>query len=302
MKRKKLPAAQLKALLHQYGITARKSLGQHFLIDESVLEQIVSAAELNPEDIVIEVGPGLGTLTKQLAEHVAKVIAVELDSKLVEMLRRELPPFSNVSIVNADILQITPSQLLERYSGFSGGAFAANYKVVANLPYYITSPVLRHFLEASLKPSLMVVMVQREVGEAIVASEGKMSLLSIGVQFYSKPTITARVSAKSFYPPPKVNSVVLRLDLYSKPVVEVTDIPGFFEVVGCGFRSPRKQLRNSLARGLEMSPGEIDLLLEEAGIEGKRRPETLSLEEWRKLWEVLVSPKKGHHADCFSTS
>jgi len=213
-----------------------------------------------------------------------------------------LPPFSNVSIVNADILQITPSQLLERYSGFSGGAFAANYKVVANLPYYITSPVLRHFLEASLKPSLMVVMVQREVGEAIVASEGKMSLLSIGVQFYSKPTIMARVEAKSFYPPPKVNSVVLRLDLYSKPVVEVTDISGFFEVVGCGFRSPRKQLRNSLARGLEMSPGEIDLLLEEAGIEGKRRPETLSLEEWRKLWEVLVSPKKGHHADCFSTS
>jgi 16S rRNA (adenine1518-N6/adenine1519-N6)-dimethyltransferase len=277
-------------IIRQFDFKAKKRLGQHFLVDEHALECILSAAELTREDSVVEVGPGLGVLTKKLAERAGKVIAVELDSKLVRILRKELYSFSNVKIIHGDILQITPQQLL----GYDLATSEATtgYKVVANLPYYITSPVLRHFLEASLKPSMMVVMVQSEVGEAIAATAGRMRLLSVRTQFYSKPTIVAHVPAESFYPPPKVNSVVLRLDVYSKPPIEVYDVASFFDIVSCGFSSPRKQLRNSLAQGLEMSPSQVSLLLGRVGIEAKRRAETLSLEEWKKLWEAFAPCRK----------
>lgn len=279
-------SCQVKASLHQFNLRAKKRLGQHFLVDEDVLQCIISAAELNHEDIVIEVGPGLGVLTKRLAEQVATVIAVELDSRLVSILRKILSPFPNVKIIHADILKIAPQQLLQNYSAFSERA--QGYKVVANLPYYITSPVLRHFLQAYAKPSLMVVMVQKEVGEAIAAIPGKMSLLSISTQFYARPTIVSYVPAKSFYPSPKVDSLILRLDVYPNPPIEVSDLNGFLGIVNCGFSSPRKQLRNSLSQALGIPPSQIALLLEKAGIEAKRRAETLSLEEWKGLWEVLA--------------
>ena len=254
----------------------------------------MSAAELGPEDIVVEVGPGLGTLTKKLAEHATKVVAVELDSELVSILRKRLSSFPNVKIIHADILKIAPRQLLEDViaSESKQSQLAPSYKVVANLPYYITSPVLRHFLEAQLQPSIMVVMVQKEVGEAMAATSGKMSLLSVRTQFYSNPAIITYVPAESFYPPPKVTSLVLRLDVYSKPPIEVSDVADFFDMVICGFSSPRKQLRNSLAQSLEMSPSQVVLLVEKAGIEAKRRAETLSLEEWKRLWEVFAPFKK----------
>ena len=285
-----LETSQAKALLRQFGLKARKGLGQHFLINEDVLECILSAAELSHKDIVIEVGPGLGMLTKGLAKMADEVIAVELDSKLASILIKGLAPFPNVRIIHADILKIAPWQLLEDYS--TTPKLSQSYKVVANLPYYITSPVLRHFLEASLRPSLMVVMVQKEVGEVIAANPGKASLLTVAAQFYSKPTIISSVPAKSFYPPPKVDSVVLRLDIYPKPPIEVSDVNGFFDIVNCGFRSRRKQLRNSLAQALEMPATQVASLLEEAGIEAKRRAETLSLEEWRKLWQVFAPFRK----------
>jgi 16S rRNA (adenine1518-N6/adenine1519-N6)-dimethyltransferase len=271
---------EYKALLHQFKFKPKKRLGQHFLIDAEMLNSIISAAALTSEDIVIEVGPGLGTLTRRLAEQVAKVIAVELDSRLVSILKRSLDSFSNISIIHGDILKIVPSQLL--------GGLAQNYKVVANLPYYITSPTLRHFLEASLKPSLMVVMVQNEVGEAMSATPGKMSLLSVSTQFYSKPTVVTYVPRENFYPPPKVDSIVLRLDIYSKPPIEISDIVSFFDIVKCGFSSPRKQLRNSLAQALGMPASQVVLLLEKAGIEANRRAETLSLEEWKKVREIFT--------------
>ncbi len=278
-------------------------MGQHFLVAEEVVECILSAAKLGPEDIVVEVGPGLGTLTRNLAEHANKVIAVELDSQLVSILRKRLSSFPNVKITHADILKIAPQQLLEDVIAMSqsperseGAAkqsqLAPSYKVVANLPYYITSPVLRHFLEAQLQPSVMVVMVQKEVGEAIAATPGKMSLLSVRTQFYSNPSIITYVPAESFYPPPKVDSLVLRLDVYSKPSIEVSDVADFFDIVICGFSSPRKQLRNSLAHSLGMSPSQVVLLLGKAGIEAKRRAETLSLEEWKGLWEVFAPFRK----------
>ncbi len=278
------PSSQVKRLLRQSGLRARKSLGQHFLIDETILKTIIEIAELSPEDTIIEVGPGLGVLTIELAQRAGDVIAVELDTKLASLLNRRLSSMSNVRVINADILKVSPPQLLEGQR---------SYKVVANLPYYITSPVLRYFVEASPKPSLMVVMVQKEVGEAIVAGPGKMSLLAVSLQVYSKPKVVSYVPAQSFYPPPRVDSVILRFDLFPEPAVKVADIDGFFEVVRCGFSSPRKQLHNSLAHGLGAKPGEIALLLKKANIAPQRRAETLNLEEWARLYEVLAASASG---------
>ncbi len=277
--------SQAEALLARFGLKARKRLGQHFLVEEDVLDSIVSAAELSPQDVVIEVGPGLGMLTSKLAERAAKVVAVELDLGLVGVLRKRLRLFRNVRIVQGDILGLAPGRLLE--DDLEALASGQGYKVVANLPYYITSPVLRHFLEASWKPSLMVVMVQKEVGEAIAASCGKMTLLSVRTQFYSGPTIIAHVPRRSFYPAPKVDSIVLRLDVYSKLPIGISDTDGFFDIVASGFSSSRKQLRNSLAQGLGIASDQVALLLEKAGIEAKRRAESLSLEEWRTVWELF---------------
>jgi 16S rRNA (adenine1518-N6/adenine1519-N6)-dimethyltransferase len=276
-------------LLHQSGIRPKKRLGQHFLVDETVLDDILSAAELNPGDVVIEVGPGLGVLTEALAKHGAKVIAVELDARLVGLLTKRLAVFPNVRIVHADILKVAPGQLLRE--SLVTEELAGGYKIVANLPYYITSPVLSHFLEAKPRPSKMVVMVQKEVGETIAAAPGKMRLLSVKAQFYGKVVIVSHVPAKRFYPPPKVDSVVLRLDMYEHPPLiqsGVSDIDGFFDMVMHGFSAPRKQLRNSMAHSLEMQPNQVAALLGEVGIESKRRAETLSLEEWGKLWKVFA--------------
>ena len=278
-------------LLRQFGFKPKKRLGQHFLIDEAVLERILSATELSPGDIVVEVGPGLGILTEGLARQGAKIIAVELDSKLVVLLKKRLAAFPDVKVVRADILKVAPRQLLQ--DNLPASELSRGYKVIANLPYYITSPVLSHFLEAQPRPSKMVVMVQKEVGEAIAAAPGKMRLLSVRAQFYSQPAIISYVPAASFYPPPKVDSVILRLDVYSQPPIEVSDVAGFFDIVMHGFRSPRKQLRNSLAHSLGMPPSQVASLLEKAGIEAKRRAETLSLKEWRELWKFLAPFTKG---------
>ena len=273
---------QVRALLQQFSLRPRKRLGQHFLVDGDVLERILSAAEPEPEDIIIEVGPGLGILTRRLAEAVSRVIAVELDSRLVSMLKKELAAWPNVEIVHGDVLKTAPQQLIAGGSGFSG--CAPSYKVVANLPYYITSPVLRHFLRASSRPSLMVVMVQKEVGEAIAAVPGKLSILAVGVQFYARPSIVAHVPADGFYPAPKVDSLILRLDVRHKVAVEVEDEDAFLDMVSCGFKSPRKQLRNSLSRALGIPAVQVAASLEKAGIEARRRAETLSMEEWRAVY------------------
>jgi 16S rRNA (adenine1518-N6/adenine1519-N6)-dimethyltransferase len=273
-------------LLRQFGFKPRKRLGQHFLIDEAVLGRILSAAELSPGDIVVEIGPGLGILTEELARQGARVVSVEVDAKLVALLRKRLVGFPDVTILRADILKVTPRQLLREELPASDPA--RGYKVIANLPYYITSPVLSQFLEAQPRPSEMVVMVQKEVGETIAAAPGKMRLISVKTQFYSKPVIVSYVPSASFYPPPKVDSVVLRLDVYSQPPIEVSDVTGFFDMVMHGFSSPRKQLRNSLAHSLQVPADQVASLLEKAGIEAKRRAETLSLEEWRELWKVFT--------------
>ncbi len=274
---------ETKQLLRRFDLRARKRLGQRFLIDGDVLQRILSAAELTADDIVLEVGPGLGILTRELAQRARRVIAIELDDKLSNFLKQELVSSPNVMIINEDILKIEPATLLAR---------PERYKVVANLPYYITSPVLRHFLEATLKPDLMVVMVQKEVAEAIVAGPGKRSLLSISVQFYGRPTIISKVPANSFYPAPEVDSAILRIDLYPKPAVTVDDAGGFFGTVRAGFASPRKQLANSLAQGLGWPKADVLSVLAEASIAPQRRAETLTLEEWAQLRQAYAQWQK----------
>lgn len=284
---------ETRRLLHRFDLRARKRLGQHFLIDGRVLDLILSSADLSPSDVVIEVGPGLGILTQELTRRVGRVIAVELDDSLAAMLKDKLATFRNVTIINKDILKVEPADLLSQ-----AGLPPQPYKVVANLPYYITSPVLRHFLEASVKPQMMLVMVQKEVADVIAARPGDRSVLSIAIQFYGKPTIISRVPARAFYPPPEVDSALLRIDLHPQPIVDVSDANSFFKVVRAGFTNPRKQIANSLAQGLGIAKEEAQGLLASTGIDARRRAETLTVEEWAELWRRFSqSEEKVEDAD-----
>jgi len=269
-------------LLKEFDIQPKKSLGQNFLVDQRALERIVEAAELGPEDIVLEIGPGLGALTRLLVAEAGRVVAVELDQRLVEVLRQTLTDLPNVEIIHGDILKLNLADLLEQ----QGDNF--QYKVVANLPYYITSAIIRHLLTAEVRPKLMVVTVQLEVARRITAEPGEMSLLAVSVQFYGRPRIVARIKAGSFYPSPQVDSAVIRIDLDDYPVVEVDDVDSFFEVVRAGFAQRRKQLRNALAAGLALPASEVAQVLNRASVNPKRRAQTLSLEEWAKVWREML--------------
>ena len=282
--------AQTKKMLRRYDLKARKRLGQHFLIDDEVLCLIIFAAELTPTDTILEIGPGLGILTRELAGKAGRIIAIELDDKLAALLEQTLSSFDNVTIINENVLHIDPSTLLREQKNNLSGA-EAHYKVVANLPYYITSPVLHHFLQASVKPQAMIVMVQKEVAEAIIAEPGQRSVLSNMVQLYGKPEIISYVPAQSFYPAPEVDSAILRIDVYPKPVVAIADEKGFFGLVKAGFAAPRKQIANSLAQGLEFRKNTALEFLEKADIDPHRRAETLTLEEWAQLWQVFTQEK-----------
>ncbi len=281
--------AQTKKWLRRSGLRARKSLGQHFLVDEDILKLILDTAQLAPTDTVIEVGPGLGVLTRELAGQAGWVITIELDSKLADALKKTLASFDNVVIINEDVLGTDPRELLQTRAAFPD--VLRPYKVVTNLPYYITSPVLRHFLEAPVKPETMIVMVQKEVAEAIVARPGQRSVLSISVRFYGNPSIIDYVPASAFYPPPEVDSAILKIDVYSSPPVDV-DEEEFFKLVRAGFSAARKQVVNSLTQGLQMPKKEVLRLLEKAEITPQRRAETFTLEEWARLWRVFSREKR----------
>ncbi len=274
--------ATTRRMLRRYELRARKRLGQHFLVGDRVLRQILAAAELTSGDTVLEVGPGLGIMTRQLALRTARVIAVELDDNLAEMLNEELSDCPNVTIINDDILRLDPAALF---------AEPFSYKVVANLPYYITSPVLRHFLETPAKPAMILVMVQKEVARTIAAADRK-SLLSIAVQYFGRPGIVGSVPPRAFYPAPEVDSAILRIEPYREPPVSVPDEKDFFALVRAGFTAPRKQLANSLAQGLKVPRTEVLTLLEQAGISPQRRAETLALEEWAALSRVYPAAEK----------
>jgi 16S rRNA (adenine1518-N6/adenine1519-N6)-dimethyltransferase len=279
--------SQTKKLLRRYRLQARKGLGQHFLVNEGVRELIIEAAELAPTDVIIEIGPGLGVLTEELARLAGRLVAVELDKRLAALLSDRLKTLHNVTILNQDVLASSPAELL-REAGVAPAAGAIGYKVVANLPYYITSLVLRHFLAAAAKPQVMVLMLQREVAEVITAPPGRMSLLSISVRLYGEPELIAHVPAGCFYPSPEVDSAVLRVSVPPQPRFAV-DEEDFFRVTRAGFSASRKQLANSLAQGLAVPRAEVLPCLERAGIDPRRRAETLSVEEWVRLWQAFAA-------------
>lgn len=261
----------------------KKSLGQHFLKDRTVSPRIAEAADIQPSDCIIEIGPGEGVLTEELAHRLdpgtGKLVAIELDNNLIPALRARFAAYPHVSVIHADVLDVAPGDL-------SGGR---PYKLVANLPYYITSAILRHFLEAAHKPESLTVMVQREVAERMVAHPPDMSLLALSVQFYGRPSVAFRVPPGAFKPPPKVDSAVVHIHIY-KPgenPLEVSSEKEFFKVAHAGFGQKRKQLGNTLATGLSLPKEEVISRLLEAGIEPSRRAETLSLEEWAALTRVI---------------
>ena len=265
----------------------KKRLGQHFLVNHGVLQQFMPAADIVPTDTIIEVGAGTGILTRELAKEARAVIAVELDRGLAARLQTELHALPHVRVVQGDILAWPPERLLGEVAPPGGPASASggarSYKVVANLPYYITAPVLRHFLASSCPPSRMVVMVQYEVAKSIVAGPGQLSLLAIAVQFYGQPSLVGRVSPGSFRPAPQVHSAILCIETYQQPSVDVPSVEAFFDAVRAGFSARRKQLRNALVNAWHISWEEATRLLDTAGIDPQRRAQTLTLAEWARL-------------------
>jgi 16S rRNA (adenine1518-N6/adenine1519-N6)-dimethyltransferase len=268
-----VPPLNTSALLREHGLHASKGLGQNFLQDQTALEKIVRAAEIHSDDVVLEIGPGLGSLTRYLAASAKSVTAVELDHELIPVLQTVLAPYPNTRIVEGDILKVSPASLVD----------TDDYLVVANVPYYITSAIFRHLLETSPRPRRIVLTIQKEVAERICAKPGDMSLLALSIQVYGQPKIAAIIPAGAFFPTPKVDSAVIRVDMLPEPRIPVALLDVFFQMAKAGFSQKRKTLRNSLSAGLRLSTAETAQLLEKAGIDPMRRAETLTLDEWGQL-------------------
>lgn len=268
-----------KQLLHPYQLEPKKSLGQNFLFDENVLARIVTAADVQPDDEVLEIGPGLGTLTRPLARIARRVVAVELDDRLLPILREQLAPFPHTEIIHGDILE----QDLSRF-------FTRPYKVVANVPYYITGRILRYLLDGPQKPTLLVLTVQKEVAERLTAVPPNMSLLAASTQFYGRAQIVTTLKAGSFWPRPDVDSAVIRLDLYpeaERPLPSSEEAP-FLHLLKLGFSQKRKQLQNNLQHGLDKTA--VAHWLQQANIDGRRRAETLTMAEWLAIYHKRPTP------------
>lgn len=270
-------------ILHRFKLRADKKLGQNFLIDENIVRNIVAAAELSDKDTVLEVGPGIGTLTQGLAESGASVVAVELDKRLLPVLDTTLEGYDNVRIVNGDILQVDIMQTVD----------VDEFKVCANLPYYITTPIIFALLEKRLPMERLVAMVQKEVAERMAAKPGgkDYGALSVAIQYYTEPEIAFIVPPSSFIPAPSVDSAVIVCKRREKPPVEVCDEALFFRVVKAAFSLRRKMLNNSL-KNMGIKGEQVAKWLELAGVDGKRRAETLSLEDFAALTNTFAASKE----------
>lgn len=251
----------------------KKSLGQHWLKDPEILAEIAEAAEIEGDDVVLEIGPGLGTLTSRLLARAGRVVAVEFDADLARKLPGQFPGKS-LEVINQDILQ------------FDLGQLPAGYKVVANVPYYITSKIVEKLMTAENKPSLAVLLVQKEVAQRIAAEPGQMSILAISAQIFAEAELDIEVPRQFFTPPPKVDSQVVVLKTRQQPLVAKDDEKAFFRLVKAGFSAKRKKLRSSLSAGLALSKLEAEQLLKKAGINPEQRAEDLSIDDWRRLFSV----------------
>jgi 16S rRNA (adenine1518-N6/adenine1519-N6)-dimethyltransferase len=272
----------LSALLKKHNLRPDKNLGQNFLTDPSILDNIVDAAEVKSQDTVLEIGAGLGHLTRHLAAAAKQVVAVELDKRLISILEQNLQSLNNIRIVQGDILQLKPGDLVSE----------DNYLVVANIPYYITSSIIRNLLESGVKPKRIVLTIQYEVAQRVCAVSGQMSVLALSVLMYGEPILVRRIPAEAFYPPPKVDSAVIRIDLYPEPVLPAEKRELFFKLIKAGFLHKRKTLRNSLSTGLKWAPEKTETLLSAAEINPQRRAETLSLSEWLEVTSQYDKIKK----------
>lgn len=264
-------------ILNQYNLKPDKRLGQNFLLDLVALERIVDAADIHTEDSILEIGAGIGSLTRYLCINAGRVFAIELDDRLIPPLQEILRDFDNVEIIHGDILTLKPIELIKQPS----------YKVVANIPYYITSKLIRHLLESGKPPTRIVLTIQKEVAMRICAQPGKMSLLSLAVQVYGNPQIFGKIPAGAFYPIPNVDSAIVRIDLYPQPVIPRSHLDNFFRLAKAGFQQKRKTLRNSIGSGLNLTGIKAAEIIKAAGIDPLRRAETLSLEEWDKLVDAF---------------
>ena len=275
------------AVLQRYGFNFQKKYGQNFLIDSHVLDKIVDAADIGPDDFVLEIGPGIGTMTQYLAEAAREVVAVEIDRKLIPILEDTLSEYDNVTVINEDILKVDLAALArERNQG-------KPMKVVANLPYYITTPIIMGLFEKEVPLESITVMVQKEVADRMQVGPGTKDYgaLSLAVQYYSEPKVVANVPPNCFIPRPDVGSAVIRLTRYEKSPVEVKDAAFMFRLIRAAFNQRRKTLQNGLhnSRELQLEKGKVVEALEKMGLPATVRGEQLSLEEFARLSDLLQS-------------
>ncbi|MDP4038523.1 MAG: 16S rRNA (adenine(1518)-N(6)/adenine(1519)-N(6))-dimethyltransferase RsmA [bacterium] len=268
--------AELKTYLKLAGLKPNKNLGQHFLIDDKVLNEIVETADLNIIDNVLEIGPGLGVLTQELSKYAGNIVAVESDNNLAEILTHYC--LKNLLVINDNFLD------------FDLAKMPKGYKVIANLPYNITSAIFRKILDNSNRPSQIVALIQKEVAERIVAKPGKMSVLALSVQYFAKPRIISIVKPESFWPRPKIDSAIIKIDVYNKPAFD-TDTKKLFRLIKAGFGEKRKMLKNSLSGGLSKDTKFMVEILSKAKISLSSRPQELSLEDWRRLYGICETKK-----------
>lgn len=263
----------IKAIFNEYGIFPSKGLGQNFLIDKFAIKKVIKAAELTKKDTILEIGPGIGNLTQELAQKAGKVIAVEKDPKMIEILKETLKSLDNAEIITEDILKIPNTK--HRIQN-------TKYKIVANLPFYLTAPVIRKFLESEFPPKEMVLIIQKEVAQRICQKPPRMNLLAVSVQFYAKPEIVNYISKKSFWPEPKVDSAIIKI-VPKKTSTKPGNIDTFFKVVKAGFSQPRKMLINNLSNKLKVDKEKVKEILQKNHISPLQRPETLRIGDWENL-------------------
>ena len=268
-----------KALLESYDILPKKSLGQNFMHDPKALAKIVALAQLQPTDTVVEVGAGTGALTDLLSEAAAQVFSIEADHRLQPILEERFDFRPNVYLHFADVLKTDVTTLVGDQ----------DYIVVANVPYYISSAILWHFLEARRPPRRLVMTMQLEVAERVIGKPGAMNLLSIAVQYYGRPRIVSKFGPAVFWPRPNIHSGVMRIDIHESSPVDLPSTQMFFRVLRAGFSLKRKQLKNALSSGLRLKASAARNLIDAAGIDPRRRAETLSLEEWARLTRVVAA-------------
>lgn len=274
-------AKKISELFQQNKATPLKKLGQNFLIDKNILKQVIANADLKQNDIVLEVGPGMGALTIELAKKVKKVIAIEKDKKLYDILKNiiEKENIANIELINDDILNLPIEKLILKH----------HYKVVANLPYYITSAIIKKFLESEYQPNKIIIFVQKEIAQRICQKPPKMSILAVSVQFYGHPNIIKYISKNSFWPIPKVDSAIIEIDPFTQHLKKLNKdsrksfIKAFFRLVRAGFSSPRKQLAGNLAKNLKIERENVEKSLLKCGISPKQRAETLTVKDWENL-------------------